>query len=71
MKYKSKIEVSIKLYNEDLMIEKNWASSLTLSSIYLSPKEYGAKQEPNIIKALAYVYITRDLCNGRYEDKTN
>ncbi|MGP5231831.1 hypothetical protein, partial [Psychrobacter celer] len=46
MKDKSKINKSIRLLNEDLMLEKNWEASMVLSSIYLSPEKYGATFEP-------------------------
>lgn len=59
MKDKSKIHESIKLLNEDLILEKNWGSSLILSSIYLNPEEFGIDKD--VVKTLAYAYITREL----------
>lgn len=69
MKDKSKIEESIELYQDDLMLEKNWLSSLGLMAIYLYPEKFGAKA--NYVKALAYAYITRDLRKKLVNDSTN
>ncbi|MGP5231777.1 hypothetical protein, partial [Psychrobacter celer] len=46
MKNEAKIKESIKLYQDDLMIEKNWQSALALMTIHLYPEEYGATFEP-------------------------
>ena len=59
MKDKYKINESIDLLNRDLILEKNWESSLILSNIYLNPEEFGI--DKNLVKTLAYAYITRDL----------
>lgn len=59
MKDKSKIYRSIDLLNEDLILEKNWESALMLSNIYLNPEEFGIDKD--VVKTLAYAYITRDL----------
>lgn len=59
MKDKYKINESIDLLNRDLILEKNWESSLILSNIYLNPEEFGI--DKNVVKTLAYAYITRDL----------
>lgn len=69
MKDKSKIDESIKLYKEDLLVEKNWLSSLGLMAIYSYPEEYGAKL--NYVKSLAYAYITRDLRKKLVDDLAN
>ncbi|MGO1375977.1 MAG: hypothetical protein ACTHU5_05305 [Psychrobacter sp.] len=69
LKDKSKIGESIKLYKEDLLVEKNWQSSLALSNIYLNPEEFGS--ELNYTKALAYAYITRDLRKDLVNDPAN
>ncbi len=71
MKDKSKIDESIKLYKEDLMSERNWQSALALMNIYLDPEEYGAKPEPNLVKTLAYAYVSSDLRDGRNENEFN
>ncbi|MBE0441217.1 sel1 repeat family protein [Psychrobacter sp. FME13] len=65
IKDKSKIDKSIKLYEEDLMIEQNWQSALALMNIYLDPEEYGAKPKPNLVKTLAYAYVSSDLRKGQ------
>ena len=59
MKDKSKIEKSIELYEDDLMLQKNWESSYALLAIYLNPEKFGS--DTDYVKALAYAYITRDL----------
>lgn len=69
LKDKSKIDDSIRLYKEDLLVEKNWQSSLALSNIYLNPEEFGS--ELNYTKALAYAYITRDLRKDLVNDPAN
>lgn len=66
---KSKIDESIELYKEDLLVEKNWESSTALSGIYLNPEEFGS--ELNYIKALAYAYITRDIRKDLVNDPAN
>lgn len=71
MKDKSKIKKSVKLYEEDLMSEQNWQSALALMNIYLYPEDYGAKLEPDLVKTLAYAYVSSDLRDGRYEDEFN
>ena len=71
MKDKSKIEQSIELLNEDLMTEKNWGAALVLSSIYLSPKEYGADLEDDITKVLAYAYLSSRLRGDRDTEAFN
>ncbi|MEN2751938.1 hypothetical protein AAIR29_09875 [Psychrobacter sp. FBL11] len=71
MKDKSKGDESIKLYKDDLMMEKNWESALALMTIHLYPEEYGAKLEPDLVKTLAYAYVSSDLRDGRYEDEFN
>ena len=71
MKDKSKIDESIMLYKDDLMMEKNWQSALALMNIYLDPEKYGAKPEPNLVKTLAYAYVSSDLRDGRQEDGFN
>ncbi|WP_201587329.1 sel1 repeat family protein [Psychrobacter sp. HII-4] len=71
IKDKSKINQSITLLNEDLMLEKNWESSMALFSIYLSPDEYGASLDDDIAKVLAYAYITNELRAGRHEEELN
>lgn len=71
MKDKSKIDESIKLYEEDLMLEKNWQSALVLMNIYLYPEDYGAKLEPDLVKTLAYAYVSSDLRDGRNENEFN
>lgn len=67
MKDKSKIDESIELYKEDLIMEGNWQSALALMNIYLDPEKYGAKPEPNLVKTLAYAYVSSDLRDGRHE----
>lgn len=64
MKDKSKGDESIKLLNEDLMIDRNWQSALALMNIYLYPEEYGANIEPDLVKTLAYAYVSSDLRDG-------
>ena len=71
MKDKSKIDESIELYKEDLLVEKNWQSALALMNIYLDPEEYGAKPEPDLVKTLAYAYVSSDLRDGRNENESN
>lgn len=71
MKNKSKIIRIIELLNEDLMLEKNWESALALMTIHLYPEEYGANLEPDLVKTLAYAYVSSDLRDGRYEDEFN
>ena len=71
MKDKSKINKSIKLLKADLMMERNWQSALALMNIYLYPEDYGSKLEPDLIKTLAYAYVSSDLHDGRYEDEFN
>lgn len=71
MKDKSKIDESIKLYQDDLMLEKNWESALILMTIYSNPEKYGANIEPDLIKTLAYAYVSSDLRDGRNEDEFN
>lgn len=71
MKDKSKIDESIELYKEDLLVEKNWQSALALMNIYLDPEEYGAEPEPNLVKTLAYAYVSSDLRDGRNENEFN
>ncbi len=71
MQDKTKGDKSIELYSEDLMLEKNWESALALMNIYLYPEEFGANLEPNIVKALAYAYVSSNLRDGRYEDNFN
>lgn len=71
MKDKSKGDESIKLLNEDLMLEKNWESALALMNIYLYPEEYGANLEPDLVKTLAYAYVSSDLRDGRHENEFN
>lgn len=71
MKNKSKIIRTIELLNEDLMLEKNWESALALMTIHLYPEEYGANLEPDLVKTLAYAYVSSDLRDGRYEDEFN
>lgn len=71
MKDKSKIDKSIELYKEDLMIEGNWQSALLLMNIYLYPEEFGAKLEPDLVNTLAYAYVSSDLRDGRHEDGFN
>ena len=68
---KSKIDESIKLYKEDLMSEQNWQSALALMTIYLYPEEFGAKIEPDLVKTLAYAYVSSDLRDGRHENDFN
>jgi len=67
----SKIDKSIELYQDDLMIEKNWQSALALMNIYLYPEEFGSKLEPDLVKTLAYAYVSSDLRDGRHEDGFN
>lgn len=69
LKDKSKIEKSIELYKDDLLVEKNWESSTALSGIYLNPEEFGS--ELNYVKALAYAYITRDIRKDLVNDPAN
>ena len=71
LKDKSKIDESIKLYKEDLMSEQNWQSALALMTIYLYPEEFGAKIEPDLVKTLAYAYVSSDLRDGRHENDFN
>ena len=71
MKNEAKIDEGIELYKEDLMIEKNWQSALALMNIYLYPEEFGAKLEPDLVKTLAYAYVSSDLRDGRHEDGFN
>lgn len=71
MKYKSKGDESIKLLKADLMIERNWQSALALMNIYLYPEDYGANIEPDLVKTLAYAYISSDLRDGRHENDFN
>ena len=71
MKDKSKINESINLYQDDLMIEKNWQSALALMTIHLYPEEYGATFEPDLVKTLAYAYVSSDLRDGRNENGFN
>jgi hypothetical protein len=71
MKNKSKIIRTIELLNEDLMLEKNWESALALMTIHLYPEEYGANLEPDLVRTLAYAYVSSDLRDGRYEDEFN
>lgn len=71
MKNEAKIDESIKLYEEDLMMEQNWQSALALMNIYLYPEEYGANLEPDLVKTLAYAYVSSDLRDGRHEDEFN
>ena len=71
MKDKSKIDQSIQLYKDDLMLEGNWQSALALMNIYLDPEKYGAKPEPSLVKTLAYAYVSSDLRDGRQEDGFN
>ena len=71
MKDKSKIDESIELYKDDLMIEKNWKSALILMTIYSNPEKYGAYIEPDLIKTLAYAYVSSDLRDGRNENEFN
>jgi len=59
MKDKPKIDKSIDLYEDDLMLEGNWESSLALANIYLNPEEFGSNKD--MVKTLAYAYVTRDL----------
>ena len=66
LKDKSKIDDSIELYKEDLIIEKNWESSYALAGIYLNPEKFGA--ELDYVKALAYAYVTRDLRKNLVND---
>ena len=71
MKNEAKIKESIKLYQDDLMIEKNWQSALALMTIHLYPEEYGATFEPDLVKTLAYAYVSSDLRDGRNENGFN
>lgn len=71
MQDKTKGNKSIELYSEDLMTEKNWESALALMNISLYPEEFGVTLEPDLVKTLAYAYVSNDLCNGRYEDNFN
>ena len=71
IKDKSKINESINLYQDDLMIEKNWQSALALMTIHLYPEEYGATFEPDLVKTLAYAYVSSDLRDGRNENGFN
>lgn len=71
MKNKSKIIRIIELLNEDLMLEKNWESALALMTIHLYPEECGANLEPDLVKTLAYAYVSSDLRDGRHEDWFN
>ena len=71
MKDKSKGDESIKLLKADLMIERNWQSALALMNIYLYPEDYGANIEPDLVKTLAYAYISSDLRDGRHENEFN
>lgn len=71
MKDKSKGDESIKLLKADLMMERSWESALALMNIYLYPEEYGAKLEPDLVKTLAYAYVSSDLRDGRHEDEFN
>lgn len=59
LKDKSKVDKSIELYKDDLIIDKNWESAYALVAIYLNPEKFGANTD--YVKALAYAYITRDL----------
>lgn len=65
IKDKSKVDESIELYKEDLTTEQNWQSALALMNIYLAPEEYGAEFEPDIVKTLAYAYVSSDLRDGQ------
>lgn len=40
-------------------------------NIYLYPEEYGAKFEPDLVKTLAYAYVSSDLQDGRHENEFN
>ena len=71
MKDKSKGDEIIKLLKADLLLEKNWESALALMNIYLYPKDYGASIEPDLVKTLAYAYVSSDLRDGRLEDEFN
>ncbi|MGP5505418.1 hypothetical protein [Psychrobacter celer] len=71
MKNEAKIKESIKLYQDDLMIEKNWQSALALMTIHLYPEEYGATFEPDLVKTLAYAYVSSDLRDERNENGFN
>ncbi|MGP5495667.1 hypothetical protein ACTXNC_13460, partial [Psychrobacter celer] len=69
LKDKSKIDESIELYKEDLLVEKNWESSAALLAIYLNPEEFGSNTD--YVKALAYARITRDLRKNIVNDPIN
>ena len=71
MKDKSKGDESIQLLKADLLLEKNWESALALMNIYLYPEDYGASIEPDLVKTLAYAYVSSDLRDGRHEDEFN
>lgn len=69
LKDKSKVDKSIELYKEDLIIEKNWESAAALLAIYLNPEEFGSNTD--YVKALAYAHITRDLRKNIVDDSIN